>query len=197
MIYSSKRNFYMSHYFLLLLLMRVAGVQRSPDDGDAATPVVAKHDEEKVSFNGGTTRDDWLTKEKNLVAASPLNEEKKGKAGSDGRARLGRNVGSEDHNSPGEHVEFGSLNHIPGFTSSEEKMLEYDRDLSSTSSLLPELDLDEINTSTEPSSTVTLPSSKPSFDIVTKLLRIVESQAMQGANCTPGTDLSLGDKVRK
>ena len=33
------------------------------------------------------------------------------------------------------------------------------------------------------------------FDIVTKLLRIVESQAAQGANCTPGTDLNLGDKV--
>ena len=30
---------------------------------------------------------------------------------------------------------------------------------------------------------------------VTKLLRQVESQAMQGANCTPGTALSLGDKV--
>ena len=31
---------------------------------------------------------------------------------------------------------------------------------------------------------------------VSKLLQIVESEAMQGANnCTPGTDLNLGDKV--
>ncbi len=30
---------------------------------------------------------------------------------------------------------------------------------------------------------------------VTQLLRQVESQAMQGANCTPGTALSLGDQV--
>ena len=35
----------------------------------------------------------------------------------------------------------------------------------------------------------------PRIDIVSKLLRIVETQALQGANCNPGTDLNLGEKV--
>jgi hypothetical protein len=33
------------------------------------------------------------------------------------------------------------------------------------------------------------------MSIVTRLLRTVESQAQQGSNCTPGTDLNLGVKV--
>ena len=36
---------------------------------------------------------------------------------------------------------------------------------------------------------------RPRIDIVSKLLRIVETQALQGANCQPGTDLNLGDRV--
>lgn len=36
---------------------------------------------------------------------------------------------------------------------------------------------------------------RPRLDIVTQLLRTVETQALQGANCTPGTDLNLGDRV--
>lgn len=35
----------------------------------------------------------------------------------------------------------------------------------------------------------------PRLEIVSKLLTIVESQATQGPECTPGTDLNLGEKV--
>ena len=36
---------------------------------------------------------------------------------------------------------------------------------------------------------------RPRIDIVTKLLRIVETQSLQGANCQPGMGLNLGDRV--
>ena len=35
----------------------------------------------------------------------------------------------------------------------------------------------------------------PRVDIVSKLLSIVETQALMGENCSPGTDLNLGEKV--
>lgn len=35
----------------------------------------------------------------------------------------------------------------------------------------------------------------PRIDIVSKLLTIVETQALQGSDCKPGTDLNLGEKV--
>ena len=37
--------------------------------------------------------------------------------------------------------------------------------------------------------------NKDRMQIVSELLRIVETQALQGENCEPGTDLDLGDKV--
>ena len=37
--------------------------------------------------------------------------------------------------------------------------------------------------------------SKPNLDIVTKFLRIVESQHFLGDNCTAGTDFNLGEGV--
>ena len=38
-------------------------------------------------------------------------------------------------------------------------------------------------------------NAKPDLDIVTKFLRIVESQHFLGENCTAGTELNLGDRV--
>ena len=38
-------------------------------------------------------------------------------------------------------------------------------------------------------------NAKPDLDIVTKFLRIVESQHLLGENCTAGTELNLGDRV--
>ena len=35
----------------------------------------------------------------------------------------------------------------------------------------------------------------PRMDIVSKLLSIVETQALMGENCNPGSDLNLGEKV--
>ena len=35
----------------------------------------------------------------------------------------------------------------------------------------------------------------PRMDIVSKLLSIVEPQALMGENCNPGSDLNLGEKV--
>jgi hypothetical protein len=37
--------------------------------------------------------------------------------------------------------------------------------------------------------------NRPRIDIVSKLLRIVEMQALQGSNCQPGTGINLGDRV--
>lgn len=108
--------------------------------------------------------------------------------------------------------DFGNLNHIPGFSSSEEKLLEeydYYESTSIWQGLLDQDD-DEFDTETDEeeekeeedrrrngttSKKSTTGVQRHQFDIVTKLLRIVESQAMQGSNCTPGTDLNLGDKV--
>eukprot|EP00095_Tigriopus_kingsejongensis_P002452 snap_masked-scaffold380_size190731-processed-gene-0.14 protein:Tk02452 transcript:snap_masked-scaffold380_size190731-processed-gene-0.14-mRNA-1 annotation:"PREDICTED: uncharacterized protein LOC103506221" len=108
----------------------------------------------------------------------------------------------------------GGLNHIPGFSSSEEKLLDYNYDSSSSLEglLVAEAgeyedeeegdDDDEVNLANEETDlgeeaegAKRQRKSRPRLDIVTKLLRIVESQALQGANCTPGTDLNLGDKV--
>ena len=36
---------------------------------------------------------------------------------------------------------------------------------------------------------------KNRMEVVSKLLKIVESQALQGADCVPGSDLNLGEKV--
>ncbi|TRY60951.1 hypothetical protein TCAL_16346, partial [Tigriopus californicus] len=97
------------------------------------------------------------------------------------------------------------LNHIPGFSSSEEKLLEYTYDSSSDLDNIlvqdPSDYSDEAKEGTEDDDNGRSRSGsknrrhRPRLDIVTKLLRIVESQALQGANCTPGTDLNLGDKV--
>lgn len=38
-------------------------------------------------------------------------------------------------------------------------------------------------------------NNKPNLDIVTKFLRIVESQSLMGENCTAGTDFNLGEGV--
>lgn len=139
----------------------------------------------------------------------------------------------------------GLNNHIPGFSSSEEKLLEYDNYdytstveglldtgeaeeeedddnspiiLEPTDEDIAQLEMEEEEEEEreddeefetiedtieyeEPSSDLeqamsgSSRKSRPRLDIVTKLLRIVESQALQGANCTPGTDLNLGDKV--
>ena len=98
-------------------------------------------------------------------------------------------------------------NNIPGLSSSEEELL-----LSESGLLMPDqtkavtletmatgLDVGEeelevlvVTEPNEPGSG----GSKDRADIVTKLLRTVESQALQGANCTPGTDMNLGHKVR-
>ena len=111
-----------------------------------------------------------------------------------------------------ESQEVGGLNHLPEtFSSSEEKLLE-DLEVSTVLSVTSEAtalgDYDDNEpVITEPpadddaddamggGSNNKKVSQQKSRDIVTKLLRIVESQALQGANCTPGTSLNLGDKV--
>lgn len=73
----------------------------------------------------------------------------------------------------------GGLNHIPGFSSSEEKMLEYaseDEEVDNAAAALDDYIDDEVIESVTSSSRL---RHKHQFDIVTKLLRIVESQALQ------------------
>ena len=59
---------------------------------------------------------------------------------------------------------------------------------------------DEFSLETEPAESDDDPeayeeANKPNLDIVTKFLRIVESQHLLGDNCTAGTDFNLGEGV--
>ena len=118
----------------------------------------------------------------------------------------------------------GGINHIPGFSASEERLLEYYDVTSSSDTIFDgsssseeesgEVSFDNAGTvtpvdddlftdgpfddeETDASGTKRRNSKlhRPRIDIVSKLLRIVETQALQGANCQPGTDLNLGDRV--
>jgi hypothetical protein len=119
----------------------------------------------------------------------------------------------------------GGINHVAGFSKLEEKVLDYyDVTASSSSDKLvgdnsSEEDGAEILFEKSSDATPTdddlftdgpfevddVEGDKgghrtkklynPRIDIVSKLLRIVETQALQGANCQPGTALKLGDRV--
>ena len=119
------------------------------------------------------------------------------------------------------HDEVGGISNIPGLSSSEEKFLEYanypSEETSTATDVLDELDFTDVRTDKYESITDGIdvfrmedeeeidledPSKKkaprrhhPRIDIVSKLLSIVETQALMGENCSPGTDLNLGEKV--
>ena len=120
----------------------------------------------------------------------------------------------------------GGINHVSGFSKTEDKVLDYyDVTVASSSDKLvgdnsSEEDGAEILFEKSDSATPvdddmftdgpfevddvegdkgaahrTKKLYNPRIDIVSKLLRIVETQALQGANCQPGTALKLGDRV--
>ena len=117
--------------------------------------------------------------------------------------------------------EVGGISNIPGLSSSEEKFLEYANYPSETSTttdhVLDELDFTDVRTDKYESITdgigvfnmedeedMDLEDSgkkkaprrhHPRIDIVSKILSIIETQALMGENCSPGTDINLGEKV--
>ena len=115
------------------------------------------------------------------------------------------------------HDEVGGISNIPGLSSSEEKFLDYanyQSETSTASDVLEAIDFTDVRTDRYESITdmgifedtgMDLEGDQgkkkaprkhhPRIDIVSELLKIVETQALMGENCSPGTDLNLGEKV--